>query len=136
MENIDHIIFQRLKSHPDFQKTETVWLSVYRKHQCYGGCEEGGWWYDVYQLEGSIPFLTEQDALDVLQVAKDEIEDINKLEAPYRHSSMANLPDEDTAYHDEGYIPVGWDDGGKLLVTIEKVKGELDNTKEGRPHYE
>lgn len=136
MENIDHNLFERLKAHPDFQKTHPVWLSVYRKHQCYGGCEEGGWWYDVYELEGSIPFYTEEEAADVLQLSKDEVADINRLQATHRYRAIESLPDEETAYHDEGYIPVGWDDGGKLLVTIEKVKGELDNTKEGRPHYE
>lgn len=40
----------------------TAYLSVYRVHRCYGGAEEGGWWYDAYEFMGaSFPFRAEQD---------------------------------------------------------------------------
>jgi len=66
------------------------------------------------------------------------VERENREEAPARNRAMASLPGEecDTAYHDEGYIPTGWSDGGELWVTIEQVRGECDNSAEGRPRYE
>lgn len=31
----------------------TLWLSRYTVEQCYGGPEEGGWWYDWWDLDWS-----------------------------------------------------------------------------------
>ena len=35
-----------------------AFLSVYELNRCYGGPEEGGWWYDTWEHTGaSFPFL-------------------------------------------------------------------------------
>lgn len=40
----------------------TAFLSVYEVHRCYGGPEEGGWWYDAFEFTGvSIPFFADQE---------------------------------------------------------------------------
>lgn len=36
-----------------------VYLSVYRLNRCYGGPEEGGWYYDNYEFEAATPFMGE-----------------------------------------------------------------------------
>lgn len=125
-----------IRSHPNHTKDETHYLSVYRRHQCYGGPEEGGWWYDRDQLESHIAFPSRFQAEKWLEEAEALAEKINHAEAPNRHQRMALLPDIETAYHPEGFIPRGWDDGGKVWVTIEQTLGAADNSKEPRPHYE
>lgn len=39
--------------------TTTVYANVYGVAQCYGGPEEGGWWYDTGYPLASVPFTTE-----------------------------------------------------------------------------
>lgn len=125
-----------IHSHPEHEKDETHYLCVYRRHQCYGGPEEGGWWYDRDVLESHIAFPSREVAEKWLEKAKALAEDINRSEAPQRHTAMASLPDIETAYHPEGFIPRGWGDGGEVWVAIEKTLGASDNSKEPRPHYE
>jgi hypothetical protein len=134
--NLIEQLVEKIEAHTEFEQASPAWVSVYRRHQCYGGPEEGGWWYDVDQLHGTVPFATRSTAEKWLEVAKQDVARVNRAEAPSRHAAMANLPDIDTAYHDEGYIPVGWSDGGELWVTVESSPGQSDNTKEPRPRYE
>jgi hypothetical protein len=134
--NLIEQLVEKIETHAEFEPASPAWVSVYRRHQCYGGPEEGGWWHDVDQLLGTIPFATRSTAEKWLEVAKADVAKANRAEAPSRHAAMANLPDIETAYHDEGYIPVGWNDGGELWVTVESSPGQSDNTKEPRPRYE
>lgn len=40
----------------------TAFLVVYVVHRCFGGREEGGWWYDAYEFTGaSFPFQAVQE---------------------------------------------------------------------------
>lgn len=34
--------------------TKRRYVSVYRVYRCYGGPEEGGWWYDTYERITSV----------------------------------------------------------------------------------
>lgn len=127
-------------SQPDFKQAKPVAVSIYRHERCFGGPEEGGWWYDVYQFEGGKPFTSREEAEAWLEVAKTEVERMNREEAPARARAFECLPDEDEqpcpANCPEGYIPSDWSDGGELMVVVEDVMGEMDNTREPRPHYE
>lgn len=119
-----------------YDEARPCFVSIYRSEQAYGGPEEGGWWHTIRALEGSVPFPSRDEAERYLAKAKEIVEQRNREDAPERHKAMANLPDIETAYHDEGYIPQGWSDGGELSVCIEDRQGESDNTAEGMPHYE
>lgn len=125
-----------LRSDEAYSEAQACFVSLYRREQCYGGPEEGGWWYTRLSLDGSLQFPTREAAEFFLAAAKTLVEFKNKAEAPQRHRAMASLPDIETAYHDEGYIPAGWSDGGEYWVTIEDRQGESDNSNDGRPHYE
>lgn len=125
-----------IRANEEFREAKPCFVSIYRTEQCYGGPEEGGWWYDVTVLDGSVPFASHEAAEEWMEAAKSQVETINAEEQPDRNRAMANLPDIETAYHDEGYIPQGWGDGGKLWITIEDKAGESDNSREPRPHYE
>lgn len=128
-----------VRSQDNYNQSQHAFVSIYRHHRCYGGQEEGGWWYDRYELEGSIEFATRDDAEEWLRTAKAEVARINREEAPARWQATARLPDcDEEALPDagEGYIPTGWDDGGELWVTVEDKAGEHDDMHEPRPHYE
>jgi len=135
MKAIDKLV-EIIRSHNEFNEAKPRFVSIYRRHQCYGGPEEGGWWHTRNILEGSIPFPTEEAAEQWLEEAKRQVEEQNRAEAPDRHRAMASLPDYESAYYDEGYIPTGWDDGGELWVTIEETAGISDNRNEPIGHYE
>lgn len=125
-----------IRNHNEFNEAKQTFVSIYRCQQCFGGPEEGGWWYNRLILEGSIPFPAKEDAEKWLDEAKKQVEKQNEIEAPDRHKAMENLPDEENAYYDEGFIPLGWNDGGELWVTVEEVRGNSDNSRDPRPHYE
>ena len=137
--NLMEALAAKIQGEPDFKKASPVFVSIYNRAQCYGGPEEGGWWYDVYSLQGGKPFATREEAEIWLEAAKQEIERMNEESAPARWRAMASLPDcdnEPLPDSGEGYIPRGWDDGGELEILIEDTLGQLDNTREPRPHYE
>jgi hypothetical protein len=129
-------IADQIRANASFQQAEPCYVSIYRRERCYGGPEEGGWWYDVVVLEGGVPFPTRMAAERYLETAKAEVGERNREEAPDRVMAMANLPDEESAYYPEGYIPTGWGDGGELEIVIEHALGSRDNSREGRPRYE
>ncbi len=139
-DNLIESLAEYVRNQPDFQEAQPAFVSIYNHERCYGGPEEGGWWYDVYQLEGSKAFQSREEAEAWLEKAKVEVERINRENAPARYRAMASLPDEDRepcpANCDEGYIPRDWSDGGTLLVVVEDKKGQMDNTHEPAPHYE
>jgi hypothetical protein len=129
-------LIEEIKASPDYQERDQWFVSVYRTARAYGGPEEGGWWYDVNEHEGSASFASRAAAEAFLEQAEAKAEARNRKEAPERHRAMAALPDHDAAGYDEGYIPTGWHDGGKYKVLIERTAGEFDNTNQPRPHYE
>lgn len=133
-----HLLAQAVMASPEFQPGERVYVSVYRRHQSYGGPEEGGWWYNRSEFVGGIPMPNREQAEAFLDGMERQVEEENRKEAPARHRAMASLPgeDQDTAYHSEGYIPAGWSDGGELYVTIEERLGEGDDMHTPRPRYE
>lgn len=135
--NINALI-EKIESHPKYNVPQGAWCSIYNRTQCYGGPEEGGWWYDRNYLVGSVYFPSMEQAEAWLAAAKEEVERENRANAPKRWKAMASLPGEDcdTAYHPEGYIPRGWDDGGELWVVLEDQRGEMDDKNKPRPHYE
>lgn len=127
---------RKVREHHGFRTPDPCFVSIYRESRCYGGPEEGGWWYSRSEFEGGIPFQTREEAEKWLETAMKEVEAANVKTSPARAMAMANLPDVETAYHDEGYIPQGWNDGGKLRVIIEDRLGEFDNSNQETPHYE
>lgn len=86
-----------------------VFVSAYAVTRHYGGPEEGGWWYDWYELIQTVP--TAPDGADVV---RGELERV--------HSSV-NVGDR--------FSVLG---GATLSVMVEDSPGEFE-TRE-RPHYE
>jgi len=138
--NLLNALVERLRSSPDYREAQKCYVSIYGRSQHYGGPEEGGWWYTICELQGSIPFVNREQAEAFLDQATKEVEQKNRESAPHRYRAMERLPDPDLEAcpvgGSEGYIPAGWTDGLKLWVCIEDRMGQNDNTQEPTPHYE
>jgi len=128
---------EQILQSPDFERPEIWYVSVYRDHQLYGGPEEGGWWYNRKEYLGSVSKYSYEEAERWLAETKCELDRVNHEERANRARNTANLPDMDSPYQDtEGYIPIGWGDGGTLSVVLEKERGSLETIDLPRPHYE
>ena len=138
--NLIQALADYVTSNASYKQAEPAYVSVYRQSQHFGGPEEGGWWYDRVTLEGSVAFPSREQAEAYLEQAKAFVEQANRDEAPVRARAYASLPDEDEtpcpANCPEGYIPTGWSDGGDLIICVEEIRGERDNSREPTPHYE
>ena len=86
-------------------------LSVYNKSQAYGGCEEGGWWYDVWEFKGARMYPNRQEAALALSSLQDWLAEQVKRDRAEHAKAYAALPDPDVdplpseSYYPEGYIP-------------------------------
>jgi hypothetical protein len=118
------------------EKLNGYYVSVYQIENLYGGPEEGGWWYDWYTYLGAVYHETEDAAEKAAEKTREQASYTNEQGKQDRANATANMPEGNSPYLDtEGYIPVGWGDGGKLTVRIEQYPpGELAEDQE-RPHY-
>ena len=105
-----------------------AYVSLYTVARCYGGPEEGGWWYDLYTLERYKRAATHEEAESLKEAMSKEIEAANRDYENNKHLAYGYLPDEDElpcpSGYPEGYIPTGWSDGEKLVVFVEECPGE------------
>lgn len=53
------VIKQYFETHP------LVYVNAYSVSRCYGGPEEGGWWYDDYEPLASVPVLKKNDNVEL-----------------------------------------------------------------------
>ena len=104
-----------------------TYVSTYKIDQCYGGPEEGGWWYDWYTLVDTLNVDNEDVAIPVRQAR------LGSLEKAKCHA--ASIPEGNSPYLDtEGYIPTGFSVETRYDIVIEEQPG--DNSTTERPHYE
>ena len=117
-------------------QTYAYYVSLYRVEQCYGGPEEGGWWYDLWTIVRYKPVQTENEGYSLVEKMHELIR-VAEGQEPYV-DRFASLPDEDEvpcpAGYPEGYIPTGFSSSEKLQAVVEEYPGE-NRTKE-IPHYE
>lgn len=93
--------------------TPKTFINVYIADRHYGGPEEGGWWYDVQDLEETYWFPTEAEALAYLPVITQQYDYENKN----RNSDIYSVCSE-----------------GKYVVQHEAYIGE--SYPKETPHYE
>ena len=87
------------------------WVTVYFVDRNYGGPEEGGWWYDWYELTKSIPASSEEDG-------KAKMVELRK-EYPFNSNELSSVNGEGTY---------------QIYVESAEEKGDMVSTE--RPHYE
>lgn len=96
----------------DAEDTE-VFVNVYDKHMAYGGPEEGGWWYDVYE---PITSFFEPDPQRRWQRFDEQEEICDQIngERPEYHSVASE---------------------GKRIVCLESEPADVVASQQRRPHY-
>ena len=94
-----------------FEEGDIAYFSVYTTQRCYGGPEEGGWWYDADSLEYTIPFKYSAEAIPLMMEAEEE-----RI--------------TDLVYGDLNSV----NGGQEAFIRIEPKAGEVETTE--RPSYE
>jgi hypothetical protein len=118
------------------EKLDGYYVSVYNIESCYGGPEEGGWWYDWYIYVGAVYYETEEEARKQSSATYEKLKKENAGREGERRQAIANMPEGDSPYLDtEGYIPKGWGDGGKLCVVVEQYPPGKRVEDQEVPHY-
>ncbi len=124
-----------IMSEEEFIKASPMWVSVYKVQSLYGGPEEGGWFYDVWELVGGMKFPTEETANAYLTEAEAKAKAMrSQANADYRAMYEARYSDADDVEDDFcSGESTGPDD---FRVVCESRLGERDNTSEPPPHWE
>ncbi len=108
------------------------YVSAYTVQKAYGGSEEGGWWYDVYELIDTIPVATRTAAEKVRKFLEEKYKNENEERGPLDSArGFEKLPEGTEDYQ----IPKGFTgDASEVRIIIEDTPGEM--ATKGRPHYE
>ena len=102
-------------------------VGVYNCDRCYGGPEEGGWYYNHLTHVRSMPVESREHGRQVIKAL------CEAQEAPVDHS--ASIPEGDSPFLDtEGYIPTGFAVESGYSFFIERTPGDHRTTE--RPRYE
>ena len=113
-------------------------VSLYKRARCYGGPEEGGWYYSWYTLVRYAKVCTKEQAIIMRNEMEDEVTAQLAIYEQEKGDRWASLPDAEAlglpTNHEGDYVPTGWSDGHKLEIMIEDVAGENESTE--RPFYE
>ena len=126
-------LIDELERAPVFNRGR-VWVSFYEAAQCYGGPEEGGWYYDRLTLIDSTECTTmgevaaarrkyagrEHDQTRIIQRAANEA-----LAAEHHFDRVTGEPDD---------LHLGEHVGGRAVYYVESVRGEHECLD--RPRYE
>lgn len=91
---------------------DTTWVNAYELGQGYGGPEEGGWWFDVYDPISSIRVYNEDECVDAIKL-------LDRILRP-KYEDMR-----------EYYSAAG---GANLVIQLEGGPAKVQ--PEERPHYE
>ena len=98
---------------------ESTCVTCYSVQDCYGGPEEGGWTYPWYTFVRSMNYASVEEARAAGEVARKAIDPVNRGRTKEQHRRDAQLPNVETAFHDDGYIPSGWQCGSYLMIVYE-----------------
>lgn len=104
-----------------------LYVTVYDCQQCYGGPEEGGWYYNWLTRVRSFPVSSKEEGRRLIERLREE------AEAPVCHA--ASIPEGDSPFLDtEGYIPTGFSVTSSQELYLEETPGAWETTE--RPRYE
>lgn len=133
--NVTEQLLDMIRTNPRYTAAKTHYVSIYRTYQAYGGPEEGGWWKSYYELEGSVPFATQEQAQDYVEHAELLVKRLQHAENTMHRDVFVNSYRDDVDYQDDFTHgeTCGADD---FCVIVEEERGSLDNTKEPIGHYE
>lgn len=115
-----------------------VYVSLYEIEKCYGGPEEGGWWFDRWTMLSSKKFFDAEEAQTFCDNLNAEVKASGANDEELSSSrGMDAYPASNDPMHDhsDAEIPVGFSGLARnQRAVVEETAGEFE-TKE-TPHYE
>jgi len=116
------------------RQKESKFISLYESHQCYGGAEEGGWWYHQSFLQESYECLNGEQADQIRQEMQDFAEELNEASKRQHDKHLSESLDWLEARGlDADYLPEP-DGPTEYGITNERFPGE-SHTGNYRPQY-
>lgn len=104
------------------KQNRSKYISAYAVSRHYGGCEEGGWWYDWYEQLGYCK-ISNQKKISQYH---------NILMKNYGHYQQVGYRRDGTTYNLNRFSVNG--NGYDLIILMENKLGENESTN--RPRYE
>jgi hypothetical protein len=117
----------------DAQTPETFYVCLVESCQCYGGPEEGGWYYQDNNLVAFQGFSTEElatAAADKIKALAEELQNQSRRE--YGEHCLRQMEWLEARGLDADYFPE--DDGPSEYRVF--VSDEIPQYSHARPHYE
>lgn len=93
------------------------YVSAYDVNRCYGGPEEGGWWYDVWEFVETLSAHTVEHEAHIARGKLEDAEEVRKREDGRHHDRFSVLGGADREY------------------LVESKPAQMDTTREPIPHY-
>lgn len=114
---------------------EYKYISLYETDRCFGGHEEGGWWYDRSYLQESYECLNEEQAQNILEEMKEFANELNQQSHRQHSLHCAESMDWLEARGlDADFLPEP-DGPSTYRFNIEQYPGQGDSS-DYYPHYE
>ena len=109
-----------------------MYINIYKITQCYGGAEEGGWWYNSGEFLKCVGMYSSRDrANKVASIIKKQMKEYK----PHYH--MGNGPHDGVdpdGFGDDDYLQLGGAWGfDNIVIQIEEDMGE--DYPRYRPYY-
>lgn len=113
---------------------EKVYITVYESHDCYGGPEEGGWWYSVSYAKESFACSSEEQANAIRQEMLAFADELNKLSKDSHNRQMAeSLEWLEARGLDADFLPEP-DGEDHIWIAVELYPGK-HQSGDNRPQY-
>lgn len=118
------------------EKAGHVYVSLYRVDRCYGGPEEGGWWYNHYSLESYQFCNSRQQAEKIKEKIEEKVKELNSQEIKdHGEQCLRELEYCESHGIDDSNSVFGEVNGPtEYYVVIEENLGGQNTTE--IPHYE
>ena len=117
------------------QQPEYKYISLYETDRCFGGHEEGGWWYDKSYLQESYECLNEEQAQTILDEMKEFANELNQQSIRQHSLHCANSMEWLEARGlDADFLPEP-DGPSTYRFNTEQYPGQGDSS-DYYPHYE
>ena len=129
----DQSLIDEVERAPVFNRGR-VWVSFYEAAQCYGGPEEGGWYYDTLTLIDSTECTSMSEVASAKRKYSGREHDQTRIIQRAANEALAADHHFDRVTGEPEDLHLGEHVGGRAVYYVESVKGEHE--RHDRPRYE
>lgn len=105
-------------------------ISIYNAQECYGGPEEGGWWYWHYEHHGSVSYDTKEEMMEFLRSQCEYYSTMSDNELP----NLEEVLDHDKLYEEFEWFLASTDESAAVYKrlgyeTIGDITGQPQHSR-------